>query len=360
MQNDMNHTTSIRTLAGALCFTLLVLSFLWVSINSYAAPAQSTVGNTATPPLMSNKGLPTLTVTPTATAQPSPTATKTPRPTPTPTATPTATPTSQPTATPTSQPTSTPTSQQTATPIAGTTPTPTTSVAATPTTNPGPTATHTVPTLSTSTAQTPIIVTSGNNGPTNNGGSNSSTNGSASKAQGHFTLPPLPLIIGAVLLLGLAGVGLFGVTLLRRDISPLPAGKLRLPPSGAKPWKRIRTDELDDDISLNGSLPLNGAPNLPPLASAMNNRSTSNNFAPIPAFSEGGIYWQPSMHSVQTEPFPTQDNRRLSPPTSLPYTPFPPTEAIQNMGMTSPPSTPQPPFIEQPPPTSVPSHHLRR
>src|SRR2546426_8083026 len=89
MQNDMNHTTSIRTLAGALCFTLLVLSFLWVSINSYAAPAQSTVGNTATTPLMSNKGLPTLTVTPTVTAQPSPTATKTPRPTPTPTATPT-------------------------------------------------------------------------------------------------------------------------------------------------------------------------------------------------------------------------------------------------------------------------------
>src|SRR6266700_1797649 len=104
MQNDMNHTTSIRTLAGALCFTLLVLSFLWVSINSYAAPAQSTVGNTATPPLM--------------------------KPTATPTSQPTATPTTPPTATPTSQPTSTPTSQQTATPIAGTTPTPTTSGAA--------------------------------------------------------------------------------------------------------------------------------------------------------------------------------------------------------------------------------------
>src|SRR6266568_1218125 len=365
MQNDMNHTTSIRTLAGALCFTLLVLSFLWVSINSYAAPAQSTVGNTATPPLMKPTATPTTPPTATPTKPPTPTpttpptATPTPQPTATPTSQPTTTPTTPPTATPTSQPTSTPTSQQTATPIAGTTPTPTTSVAATPTTNPGPTATHTVPTLSTSTAQTPVVP-SGSNDPTNNGGSNSSTNGSASKAQGHFTLPPLPLIIGAVLLLSLAGVGLFGVTLLRRDISPLPAGKLRLPPSGAKPWKRIRTDELDDDISLNGSLPLNGAPNLPPLASAMNNRSTSNNFAPIPAFSEGGIYWQPSMHSVQTEPFPTQDNRRLSPPTSLPYTPFPPTEAIQNMGMNSPPSTPQPPFIEQPPPTSVPSHHLRR
>src|SRR6266568_1443904 len=71
---------------GATFFAVLLFSLGIISVShtTYAALTQSTVGNTATPPLMSNKGLPTLTVTPTATAQPSPTATKTPRPTPTP------------------------------------------------------------------------------------------------------------------------------------------------------------------------------------------------------------------------------------------------------------------------------------
>src|SRR6266566_8016609 len=324
MQHDMNHTTSIRAMAVALCLLLLVLSFLWVSINSYAAPARSAVDNIVTTPLIRGSATPS----PTATATPSPTAT----------------------------PTATPTTLSTATSISGVTATPTTGIATTPTTKSGPMPTHTVPTPPTSIAQTPVT-TSENSSSINNGEGNSNTS-SSPNAQSHFALPPLPLIISALLLAGLACASLFGITLLRRDLSPLPAGKQHLPPSGAKPWSRTRTDDLDDEISLHDDLLFNDTPTLSPIASAIDNRSILSSFSSMPVSNAGNIYSQPSIHSVQTEAFPTQNNMQLSPADSLPITPFSSSEAMQNTAMASPPSTPRPSSTEQAlptyPPTSVP------
>ena len=351
----MNHITSIRAMAVALCFLLLVLSFLWISINSYAAPAQSTVDNTATTLLI--KGSATSPVTPT----PSPTATPTLSPTATPTPSPTATKTPRPTATPTTPPTATPTAFSKATPttlptsIPGVTATPTTGIATTPTTKSGPIATHTLPTPSTSITQTPVT-TSKNNSSINNRKGNSNTS-SSSNAQSHFALPPLPLIISALLLAGLACASLLGITLLRRDLSPLPAGKQHLPPSGAQPWSRTRTDDLDDELSLHDDLLFNDTPTLAPIAEAIDNRPILSSFSSMPVSDAANIHWQPSIHSVQTEAFPTQNIMQLSPANSLPITPFSSTQAIENTDMASLPSTPRPSSTEQvlapSPPTSV-------
>src|SRR5205814_1634877 len=157
----------------------------------------------------------------------------------------------------------------------------------------------------THTTQTPVT-TSGSNGPTDNGGSNTGT-GSPSNAQSHFALPPLPLIISALLLASLACASLLGITLLRRDISPLPAGKQHLSPSGAKPWSRTRTDDLDVEIGLHDDLLLNDTPTLPFIASAIDNRPILSSFPSTPVFNAGNISWQPSIHPIQTEALPTQN-----------------------------------------------------
>jgi hypothetical protein len=187
---------------------------------------------------------------------------------------------------------------------------------------------------------------------------------SSPNVQSNFALPPLPLIISALLLAGLACASLFGITLLRRDLSPLPAGKQHLPPSGAKPWSRTRADDLDDEISLHDDLLLNDTSTLPPIASAIDNRPILSSFPSMPVSNAGNIHWQPSMHFVQTEAFPTQNNMQFSPADSLPITPFSSTEAMQNTDMASPPSTPRPSSTEQAlppyPPTSVASNRPTR
>ena len=173
---------------------------------------------------------PSCTPSPTDTT-PSPTPTDTPIPIPT---TPTPTPTRKPRPTPTHTPTPTPAIAPGQTLTPGTTPTST----ATPQVTTIP-----MPTITTSVDQTPTSTPSVVPVTHNNGGSSTGT-----PPRGGSPLPFLSMMASALLVLGIAFV--IGFIFLRRSLSPVPHVKLR--PSGARPWSRLRGYSLHGNTNING------------------------------------------------------------------------------------------------------------
>ena len=52
--------------------------------------------------------------------------------------------------------------------------------------------------------------------------------------------------MGLLILLGFVGALFVGLSILRKRLLPSPIPQMSLPPSGAQPWRRIRTDSLND------------------------------------------------------------------------------------------------------------------
>ncbi|MGB8346292.1 MAG: hypothetical protein WCD86_15520 [Ktedonobacteraceae bacterium] len=180
--------------------------------------ATSTITNTTTPTVTI-----TPTDTPTPTPTPDPTATSTPTPTPSPTPTPRPTPTPKPTATPPPGQTPTPAPQPTVAPTP-------TQAKATPTGMPQ--ATATAAQVAPGGGQTPTVP-SGTPGSNNNSGGPATTTGQSGSGLGLF-------FVIAGLVSAFAIVALLGMALLRRMLLPSPLRKSNLPPSGARPWQRVR------------------------------------------------------------------------------------------------------------------------
>ena len=163
-------------------------------------------------------------------------------PTPTPT-TPTPTPT---TPTPTPKPTKTPRPTPTRTPTNTPTPTPTTAPSVTPTpgatSTPGSTATP-IP-ATTGPDQTPTSTPSTVPVTNNNGGTPP-----GAQTGGGLPFPFISIIASALLVLGIVFV--IGFIFLRRSLSPIPHIKLR--PSGAPSWSRLRGHSLHGNTNMNGA-----------------------------------------------------------------------------------------------------------
>lgn len=231
------HTPN-RILVGVLSILLLLFSLMGAiavvtSIHTSAARATS-ASNSATKytVIPTDKPSPTPTITASPTSTPSPTTTATPSPTPTSTPTRVTTPTPTPTKTtatpsPTSVATSTPSpARSTPTSVATTTPVATTTITA-------------VATQSSDQGQTPTTP------------STSNTIQSASQDQQNPALPFIALVIGVPVATGAIALFFIGWWLLRKRLLPLK--KVKLPPSGAKPWSRVRVSNAPWNIYNNGS-----------------------------------------------------------------------------------------------------------
>jgi outer membrane biosynthesis protein TonB len=182
------------------------------------------------PALVPEDATPTGTSTPTNTPTPVPTT-----PTPTPTRTPKPTPTHTPKPTPTRTPTPTPAPGKTPTP--SNTPTPGNTV------TPQVTGTATLIPATTSADQTPTSTPSTVPVTNNNGGTPPGT-----QTGGGLPFPFISIMASALLVLGLVLV--IGFVFLRRSLSPVPHVKLR--PSGAPPWSRLRGHSLHGNTNMNG------------------------------------------------------------------------------------------------------------
>ena len=220
--------------AGLLSILIVVFSLWCLMIfqkqplaHAMAISAKITV--TITIPVTITPSSTTVTTTPTSTTTPSPTTTVTVTPTTTATVTPTATKTV--TATPTPKPTQPGTTPTRTAPPPGTTPS----------TN------QSTPTISTS----PGVVATATNGTTNQPGQTpvagftpTVTNGSGTpSSQQGSGFSPAMLMIGLSGVICVGSLVFLGVVLIRRKI--MPAGLAELPPSGAQPWKRAQTSDLE-------------------------------------------------------------------------------------------------------------------
>jgi hypothetical protein len=221
-----------KVFVGVLSFILVFLSAgtILVTHNPNAMADQSGL-HVAMGTNQSASPGDTPTDTPTATNTPSPTPTDTP--TPTPTNTPTPTPTPRPTHTP--SPTSTPSSSPTATATSSPLPTATTGAHATPGVTATAKATGTVGNGqgsgqdSTPTDAPTAVSTSVDNNHTD-----------ASQSGQDSTFPLMTILGGILCTIAFLFLLFIGWRQLRRHLLPAPA--VKLPPSGASPWSRERTD----------------------------------------------------------------------------------------------------------------------
>src|SRR6266700_5426018 len=216
-----------KILVALVCFILVLFSFIFMVTSSHAADTNHMQDRIATITLTRFIN----TTTATATSTPTPTATTTPRPTPTATKTPRRTPT--PTATLSAAATAIPTATATmvkATSTVGTvTASPT--IGQTPTSVPGWSATTT----------------------TNNTGNGTPPSGQQGSGLGMVFFP---LLIGALLFMGIVIV--LGFLFLRKSLLPPQPLRVNLPPSGAQPWRRVRTGSMNG--SMNGNTIIAGDP----------------------------------------------------------------------------------------------------
>ncbi len=218
-----------RIIAATLCLILMLMSLALVNATSFAATAHH--ANKQSSALPSK----TSTITPTDTTTPSPTSTLTPSPTntitPSPSPTPTKTPTPKPTATATSAPGATPTA---------TTPKPTS------TAQPGTTPT------SSDNSQTLTPISGVPTSTTNNGNNGGNNNTPTTPTGGGFSLSLGTISMGLLTLLGFVSALFVGLLLLRKHLLPSPAPHASLPPSGAQPWRRVRTESLNGITNVPG------------------------------------------------------------------------------------------------------------
>jgi len=89
------------------------------------------------------------------------------------------------------------------------------------------------------------VPTTTNGGGNGNGGGNSNGTPPALSQGGLFGLSLSSFIIGSLILLGIVGAILLSLVLLRKRLLPNPSPQVNLPPSGAQPWKRVRTESLN-------------------------------------------------------------------------------------------------------------------
>ena len=218
-----------RVIAATLSLILMLMSLALVNATSFAATAHH--ANKQSSALPSK----TSTITPTDTTTPSPTSTLTPSPTntitPSPSPTPTKTPTPKPTATATSAPGATPTA---------TTPKPTS------TAQPGTTPT------SSDNSQTLTPISGVPTSTTNNGNNGGNNNTPTTPTGGGFSLSLGTISMGLLTLLGFVSALFVGLLLLRKHLLPSPAPQTSLPPSGAQPWRRVRTESLNGITNVPG------------------------------------------------------------------------------------------------------------
>jgi len=261
----------MQTMAALLSLILVIISLLLVSVNLHAA----TPGF-----VLQGKGTATATGTTAATNTPTATATATH----TPTATATAT--NTPTATATNTPTATPTTVQ-----------------STPTVAFGTTPTRAVSTATVVGTQTPTAI-SGNPTTTSNGnGGNSNNNGTPPPGTqaGWLSLPAV--IIGLLVVLGLVSAVLIGLVMLRNRLMPPTVPGPMLPPSGARPWTRVRTESLNgltnNQNEAMTAVTLPGV--LPQLAPVMNATSMNTNANGFPSLQQ-----QPQWGNANGFPPPQQ------------------------------------------------------
>lgn len=241
--NVTTHTPN-RILVGVLSILLLLFSSMGaiaVVTSIHISAARATfAANSATKYALVFDDKPS--PSPTTTASP----TSTPSPTPTTSATPSPTATSTPTSTPTKVTTPTPTPTKTAatpspTSVATSTPSP---VRSTPTAvaSATPAATTTITALATQgsdQSQTPTTP------------STSNTIQSASQDQQNPAFPFIALVIGVPVATGAITLFFIGWWFLRKRL--LPVKKVKLPPSGAKPWSRVRASNAPWNMYNNGS-----------------------------------------------------------------------------------------------------------
>src|SRR5438034_6156781 len=224
-----------RIIAATLCLILMLMSLALVNATSFAATAHDVNKQSSALPDPRD----TSTITPTDTTTPSPTSTLTPSPTNTITPSPSPTPTKTPTPKPTPKPTATPTSAPGATPTA-TTPKPTS------TAQPGTTPT------STDNSQTPTPISGVPNSTTNNGNNGGNNNTPTTPTGGGFSQSLGTISMGLLTLLGFVSALFVGLLLLRKHLLPSPAPQTSLPPSGAQPWRRVRTESLNGITNVPG------------------------------------------------------------------------------------------------------------
>ena len=228
-----------KILVALVCFILVLFSFIFMVTSSHAADPHQMLDRMATITLTgfinTATATSTPTLTPTATNTPTPTATRTPRPTPTETKTPRRTPT--PTATLSAAATAIPTATATRVKANSTVGTVTASptIGQTPTSVPGGSATTT----------------------TNNTGNGTPPAGQQGSGLGTVFFP---LLIGALLFMGIVIV--LGFLLLRKRLLPPQPLRVNLPPSGAQPWRRVRTGSMDGNTNIAGDLLQNSGPTL--------------------------------------------------------------------------------------------------
>ena len=216
-----------KILVALVCFILVLFSFIFMVTSSHAADPNQMLDRMATITLTGFINTATATSTPT----PSPTATNTPTPTPTATKTPRPTPTA--TKTPRRTPTPTATLSAAVIPTATATRVKATSTVGTVTASP-------------STGQTPTSVPGGSaTTTTNNTGNGTPPAGQQGSGLG---IVFFPLLIGALLFVSIVIV--LGFLFLRKSLLPPQPLRVNLPPSGAQPWRRVRTGSMNGNTNI--------------------------------------------------------------------------------------------------------------
>ena len=230
-----------KILVALACFILVLFSFIFMVTSSHAADTNQMQDQMATITLTgfintaTTTSTPTLTPTATNTPTPTPTATRTPRPTPTETKTPRRTPT----------PTATLSAAATAIPPATATRVKATSTVGTVTASP-------------TIGQTPTSVPGGSATTTpNNTGNGTPPSGQQGSGLG---IVFFPLLIGALLFMGIVIV--LGFLFLRKSLLPPQPLRVNLPPSGAQPWRRVRTGSMNGNTIIAGDPLQNSGPTL--------------------------------------------------------------------------------------------------
>jgi hypothetical protein len=333
--------TPATIIAAIVCLVLLFCSLMLVIMQPSAVRAevsgtnvvseQTPISTTTTATLGATD---TTTPSPTDTATPSPTDTVTPSPTDT--ATPSPTP--KPTRTPTPRPSPTPTATATVAPTATAVPTGT----AQPTATLRPTATQDPGTNATPTP----VPTNQNTG----GGGGTGTPPSKPTTQSGGGFPVLPVIIGLGASLAIVSVCGLGFVVLRRRVLPLNLSRTNLPPSGARPWSRLRqvsmhgnTDLYNEQtlannaFNVNNTFNANNAPSINNAASwaiQLNGPMQGMNFAqsqgvPMNAQSSDDFIPPQGAISLQSQPYPqVQPGSGFPPSQNYPSQNYPPPQGF--------------------------------
>jgi len=87
---------------------------------------------------------------------------------------------------------------------------------------------------------------------TNNGNNGGNNNTPTTPTGGGFSLSLGTISMGLLTLLGFVSALFVGLLLLRKHLLPSPAPHASLPPSGAQPWRRVRTESLNGITNVPG------------------------------------------------------------------------------------------------------------